>query len=116
MLSSHSDFAAKICQHITLSTARRSHGLIFSQAQRISAGIAAARTLTIPHSTAPAARSPRGVLAKILRRTHSSALIVFPISTTGCGRLCGSPRTQSMPKPMRSGKIGPIIASPPTAS
>lgn len=86
MLSSRSDFAAKICQHMTLSTARRSHGLTLPHKHRSSAGTAAARNATINHSTAPAARSPRGVLAKILRRTHSSALIVFPISTTGCGR------------------------------
>ena len=116
MLSSRSDFAAKICQHMTLSTARRSHRLTLPHKRRSSAGTAVARNATINHSTAPAARSPRGVLGKILRKMRSSALIVFPISTTGCGRLCGSPRTQSMPKPMRSGKIGPIIASPPTAS
>ena len=113
MLSSRSDLAAKICQHITLSTARRSHGLTFSLAQRIIAGIAAARALTIPHSTAPAARSPRGVLGNILRSARSNALIVFPINTTGCGKLCGSPKRQSIPKPARSGSSRIIRRLPP---
>ena len=116
MLSSRSDFAAKICQHMTLSTARRSHGLTLPHKHRSSAGTAVARNAAINHSTAPTARSPRGVLGNILRSTRSNALIVFPISTTGCGRLCGSPRTQSMPKPMRSGKMRQIMVSPPTAS
>ena len=59
MLSSRSDFAAKICQHMTLSTARRSHGLTLPHKHRSSAGTAAARNETIPHSTAPAARTAR---------------------------------------------------------
>ena len=64
MLSSRSDFAARICPHITLSTASRSQTLTRAQPQRSSAGRAAAISAVRIQIQAPAARSPPGVFGK----------------------------------------------------
>ena len=52
----------------------------------------------------PAARSPLGVLGKRRRSCFSRKEISFPISTTGCGRLWGSPRKQSITNPITSAR------------
>ena len=61
--SSRRDLTAKICQHITLSSARRSHGLTRPHSHSSRAGTAVDMMTTAPHRMAPAARSPAGVLS-----------------------------------------------------
>ena len=68
MLSVRRDFTARICQHITLSAASRSHGLIKAHTQRTRAGRAADTAAVSSHSTPPALRSPSGVRGKMARR------------------------------------------------
>ena len=75
MLSSRRDLTARICQHITLSSARRSHGLTRPLSHSSRAGTAVDTMTTAPHRMAPAARSPDGVLGHMHRSARSNALI-----------------------------------------
>ena len=83
MVSSRRDLTARICQHITLSNARRSHGLTRPPSHSNPAGTVVDTMTTAPHRMAPAARSPAGVLGQMRRSPRSNTLIHFPISTTG---------------------------------
>ena len=111
MLSSRSDFVARICQHMMLSTPSRNHGLVLWQNQSNSAGNREETRTTTNHKRAPATFSPQAVFGNTFRSPRSRASISFPIRTTGCGNPCGSPTTKSIPKPMiKAAKASPICS------
>jgi hypothetical protein len=83
MLSVRRDRTARICQHITLSTANLSQGLTAWQPHKIRIGTAAETDTVISHNTPPASRSPLGETGKARRKDRSSTEISFPMAATG---------------------------------
>ena len=115
MLSVCRDFAARICQHMTLSAARPSQGLIPRHSHSSRAGIPAETETTSTHRIPPARRSPFRVAGKRRRSSFSRAEISFPTAMTGWGKPWGSPSRRSIPKPASRAYSVHIIPPPPAA-